>query len=69
MHINLLIKVYGLNKVIVNNVHNNILIGYLDIIKVKLINVIILLVLVLCMLLLLGLFRLYILLLGKNMGI
>ena len=69
MHINLLIKVYGLNKVIVNNVHNNILIGYLDIIKVKLINVIMLLVQVLCMLLLLELFRLYILLLGKNMGI
>ncbi len=69
MHINLLIKVYGLNKVIVNNVHNNILIGYLDIIKVKLINVIILLELVLCMLLLLQLFKLYILLLGRNMGI
>lgn len=66
---NLLIKVYGLNKVIVNNVHNNILIGYLDIIRVKLINVIILLEQVLCMLLLLGLFRLGILLLGRNMGI
>lgn len=65
----LLIKVYGLNKVIVNNVHNNILIGYLDIIKIKLINVIILLEQVLCMLLLLGLFRLGILLLGRNMGI